>query len=259
MLVVISPAKTLDFETPAHTSLASQPEFLSDSKDLIATLKTYSPQKLATLMSLSDKLAALNTARYEAWSPPFNQKNAKQSVLAFKGDVYTGLQAEDFSEANITYSQQHLRILSGLYGVLKPFDLIQPYRLEMGTKLKTKGNKDLYGFWADKLAQKINQASEATGESTLINLASQEYFKALPKKALECDVITPVFKDLKNGSYKVISFFAKRARGKMARYIIKKRLKRPEAIKNFAEDGYVFDAELSDAKQWVFTRDQAPS
>ena len=256
MLLVISPAKTLDFDTPPSIQLASQPGFLKESQQLIDTLSQYSPAELSTLMSLSDKLAVLNSTRYESWSPPFTPDNAKQAVLAFKGDVYTGLQTDDFSAGDAEFAQQHLRILSGLYGVLKPLDLIQPYRLEMGTRLDNARGKDLYEFWGTRLTDYINNALAEMNSDTLINLASNEYFKALKKGTLAARIITPVFKDLKNGKYKIISFFAKQARGSMARHIIKNRITQPEDIKAFNEAGYGFNAKLSDAHQWVFTRDQ---
>lgn len=256
MLVVVSPAKTLDFDTPARTSSSSIPSFLDDSAELIGTLREFSPADLSQLMGISDKLAVLNSTRYETWSQPFNADNAKQAVLAFRGDVYTGLDADSLSDEDDLYAQQHLRILSGLYGVLKPLDLMQPYRLEMGTALKNQRGKDLYQFWGNKITDSLNAELEQNNYDTLINLASNEYFKAVKPKNLNARVVTPVFKDAKNGTYKVISFFAKKARGLMARYIIENRIEQPEQIKEFTSGGYRFDSDLSSEKDWVFTREE---
>lgn len=253
MLMVISPAKTLDFDTPPVTQQHSQPRFLDDSAKLIKQLRKMSSADIASLMKLSDKLAGLNVARYESWQTPFDLDNAKQAVLAFKGDVYTGLEADTLSKAGFDYAQQHLRILSGLYGVLKPLDLIQPYRLEMGTKLDNPAGKDLYAFWGSKLRVSLEQELD---DEVLINLASNEYFKAIEAKKLKARIITPVFKDWKNGQYKMISFYAKKARGLMSRYIIDKKLKDAEKIKHFDYDGYRFNQDLSEGDNWVFTRDQ---
>ncbi len=254
MLIVISPAKTLDFETPPTTKTYSQPRFLTQSKQLIDTLRQLSAADIASLMKLSDKLAGLNVARYESWSTPFDLKNAKQAVLAFKGDVYTGLEAETLDEKQLVYAQQHLRILSGLYGVLKPLDLIQPYRLEMGTKLENAEGKDLYAFWGSDIRESL-ESDEAMQDKVLINLASNEYFKAVEAKKLTARVITPVFKDWKNGQYKIISFYAKKARGMMSRYIIEHQLQDPDRIKDFDVDGYRYSADMSKKDEWVFIRD----
>ncbi|GAC15644.1 peroxide stress protein YaaA [Aliiglaciecola lipolytica] len=256
MLVVVSPAKNLDYETPATTQLFSEPEYLSESEQLVKICAKLSPAKLSSLMHISDKLAGLNAARFSSWSLPFTQENAKQAILAFNGDVYTGLQAETLNQDDFQYAQQHMRILSGLYGLLKPLDLMQPYRLEMGTKLKNRRGKDLYEFWGEKITQGVNQALAEQGDDVLINLASNEYFKAIKPKKLQGKVLTPVFKDKKNGEYKVISFFAKKARGLMARYIIEKRLSDPEQIKQFDMSGYQFSESLSNQKQWIFTREE---
>ena len=202
MLTVISPAKTLDFDTPPTTQKHSQPRFLSHSQELIDTLRQMSTADIASLMKLSDKLAGLNVARYETWQTPFSLDNAKQAVLAFQGDVYTGLDAETLNEKQLTFAQKHLRILSGLYGVLKPLDLIQPYRLEMGTKLDNAKGKDLYAFWGSDIRESL-QAEDAMQDEVLINLASNEYFKAVEAKKLKTRIITPVFKDWKNGKYKI--------------------------------------------------------
>lgn len=255
MLTVISPAKTLDFDTPPTTQEHSQPRFLSQSQELIDTLRQMRTADIASLMKLSDKLAGLNVARYETWQTPFNLDNAKQAVLAFQGDVYTGLDAETLNEKQLTFAQKHLRILSGLYGVLKPLDLIQPYRLEMGTKLDNAKGKDLYAFWGSDIRQSL-QAEDAMQDEVLINLASNEYFKAVEAKKLKARIITPVFKDWKNGQYKMISFYAKKARGMMSRYIIEHELQDPDRIKDFDTDGYRFSADMSKKDEWVFIRHQ---
>lgn len=254
MLMVISPAKTLDFDTAPVTETYSQPRYLDASSQLIDELKQMSTADIASLMKLSDKLAGLNAARYGAWQTPFNPDNAKQAVLAFKGDVYTGLDAETLPEADFNYAQTHLRILSGLYGVLKPLDLIQPYRLEMGTKLSNKKGKDLYQFWGSTIRESLENDA-AFNDGILINLASNEYFKAVEAKKLQARIITPIFKDWKNGQYKMISFYAKKARGLMSRYIIDHQLNDADAIKNFDSDGYRFSAEMSKGDDWVFIRD----
>ena len=256
MLIVISPAKTLDFETLPVTQEFSEPDYLEQSALLIEKLKSYSVIDIASMMNLSDKLAGLNLARYQTWQLPFNLDNAKQAVLAFKGDVYTGLDAETLDQQGFNFAQTHLRILSGLYGILRPLDLMQPYRLEMGTKLVNKKGKDLYQFWGSQLREAI-ESETALEDGVLINLASNEYFKALQAKQLNVRIITPVFKDLKNGQYKIISFYAKKARGLMTRYIIDQQINEPEQIKNFDSDGYRFSAELSKGDDWVFTRDHA--
>ena len=255
MLIVISPAKTLDFDTPPTTERHTQPSFLTQSATLINTLKTLDVVDVAQLMSISDKLAALNVARYQSWQPPFALDNAKQAVLAFKGDVYTGLDAETLSADGLDYAQTHLRILSGLYGVLKPLDLIQPYRLEMGTKLSNQAGKDLYAFWDDVLRKSLTQEA-AMQDGVLINLASNEYFKAVQAKQLDARVITPVFKDWKNGQYKMISFFAKKARGLMTRYCIDHKLSTPDALKAFDYEGYAYSEADSTQDEWVFLRQQ---
>jgi len=256
MLIVLSPAKTLDFETPAHTDMASQGDYLAESQGLIDLLAPMAPQDIAQLMGLSDKLAALNTARFGSWHTPFTADNAKPAVLAFKGDVYTGLEADTLTAKQLKFCQAHLRILSGLYGLLRPLDLIQAYRLEMGTKLANPAGKDLYAYWGSKLTEGLNLVLQQQVQPVLINLASIEYFKTVKVKQLNGRLITPVFKDKKNGIYKVISFFAKKARGMMARYIIENELTNVEAIKQFDAAGYYYSEEQSDHKQWVFLRDQ---
>ncbi|MEX6501324.1 peroxide stress protein YaaA [Pseudomonas zhanjiangensis] len=257
MLMVISPAKTLDYETPPVTQRYTQPEHLDHAQDLIGQLRDLTPAQIAELMHLSDKLAGLNAARFGSWTPNFTPDNAKQALLAFKGDVYTGLAAEDFSEDDFDFAQQHLRMLSGLYGVLRPLDLMQPYRLEMGTKLANPRGKDLYAFWGERISAWLNQALAAQGDRVLLNLASTEYFGAVKRKVLDARIIDTEFKDLKNGQYKIISFYAKKARGLMARHVIKQRLRDPEALKDFDEQGYRYSAEQSRPDKLVFLRDHS--
>ncbi|MET0067785.1 MAG: peroxide stress protein YaaA [Candidatus Thiodiazotropha sp.] len=254
MLIVISPAKTLDYETPPTTRTHTKPRFLKDSRQLVDNLRNYSALDLAELMKLSMKLADLNFERYHDWKTPFTLNNAKQAVLAMKGDVYTGLDAESLSEESLAFAQDHLRILSGLYGVLKPLDLMQPYRLEMGTRLSNPSGKDLYAFWGETITQAINKDLKSQGDDVLINLASNEYYKSIKPKLIKGRIITPQFKERKNGGYQMIGVFAKKARGLMSRYIIDKRLHDPEALKRFKLEGYVFNKALSKGDQWVFTR-----
>lgn len=255
MLMVISPAKTLDFETPAKTKVHTQGAFLEEAAELVAVLQAFSPQKLAKLMKLSDKLAGLNTARYKEWQLPFDQENAKQALLAFKGDVYTGIDAESFGRSEFSYLQKHLGILSGLYGLLRPLDLIQPYRLEMGTALKNPQGKNLYEFWGDKITQELARRIKALKSApVLVNLASNEYFKSVQAKQLDARLVTPVFKDEKNGKYKVISFYAKKARGLMVAYAAKNALTDVEQLKDFDYEGYQFNPAESDEDNWVFLR-----
>jgi hypothetical protein len=237
MIIVISPAKTLDFETPPITQEYTQPVFLDDSAELISALRKLEPQQISQLMSISPKLGILNSNRYYAWNRPFTLANSKQAILAFKGDVYTGLDAETMTTAELAFAQDHLRILSGLYGVLHPLDLMQSYRLEMGTQFKNPRGKNLYEFWGDKITQSLNQHLKKQKDNILINLASHEYFQSIHMEKLEARIITPVFKDEKNGIYKIISFYAKKARGMMSRYIIRNRLTNPEAIKKFDAAG----------------------
>lgn len=258
MLTLVSPAKTLDYESPLATDTYTQPRFTEQSQQLIETLRKLSVQDVAELMKLSDKLASLNVARYQSWQPEHTPDNARPAVLAFKGDVYTGLDAESFSEADFSFAQQHLRILSGLYGVLRPLDLLEPYRLEMGTRLKTASGDNLYQFWGDRITAALNEELKAA-DDVVVNLASNEYFKAVQPKALNARLITPVFKDFKNGQYKIISFYAKKARGLMSRYIIQNRLDTPEAIKAFDLEGYYFSPEQSKGDTWVFLRDEVPA
>lgn len=255
MLMVISPAKTLDYQTPPATPRFTQPEHLEHAQVLIDQLRDFSPAQIAELMHLSDKLAGLNAARFGSWQPAVTPDNAKQALLAFKGDVYTGLNAEDFSEADFDFAQQHLRMLSGLYGLLRPLDLMQPYRLEMGTKLANVRGNNLYDFWGERISGWLNGALEAQGDNVLLNLASNEYFSAVKRKALNARLINTEFKDLKNGQYKIISFYAKKARGLMARYVVKERLSDPAGLKDFNYQGYRFSVEHSKPDSLVFLRD----
>ena len=252
MLTVISPAKTLDFDTPATTGKSSLPAFPRQTKDLIAIMGTKSARDLTKLMGISPKLAELNVERYQNFKT--RTKDAKQAVLAFKGDVYIGLNAEQYGERDFTFAQKNLRIISGLYGVLKPLDLIQPYRLEMGTKLKNGKGKTLYDFWGDSIGRHLAEELEAHRNKSLINLASNEYFNGVDTSTLPGRIITPVFKDYNKGTYKILSFFAKKARGSMASFIIRNRINKPDDIKAFEEDGYAFNNEFSSQDQWVFTR-----
>lgn len=254
MIIVISPAKTLDFESSPITQEHTQPDFLDDSAQLIDELRKLEPDQIGKLMSISPKLAILNSNRYFAWKRPFTMDNAKQAVLAFKGDVYTGLDADTMTAAELAFAQDHLRILSGLYGVLRPLDLIQPYRLEMGTQFKNPRGNNLYEFWGDKITQALNQELEKPKDGILINLASHEYFQSIQPNKLNARIITPVFKDEKNGVYKIISFFAKKARGLMSRYIIQNRFTDPEDIKRFDVAGYQFSESTSSQNEWIFTR-----
>ena len=250
MLLVISPAKTLDYSHPEYSG-HTQPEFSAEVKDLVGVLRKKTASEISKLMHLSDSLASLNEERYKTFTETFNPDNSKQALLAFKGEVYAKMEADQFSAEDLEFAQQHLRILSGLYGVLKPLDLIQPYRLEMGTKLKTKKGNSLYDYWGTKISKALNAAGEGR---TLVNLASQEYFKAVDKNTLKMPVITIHFKEHKEGSYQVVGFFAKQARGLMARYAILNRITEPEQLKVFQEEGYEFSAPLSTAQDWVFVR-----
>lgn len=257
MLMVVSPAKNLDYESPVPVSQYTQPEMLQDSEDLVAQCRTLSPADLSSLMGISDKLATLNANRFNEFSTPFSPDNARQAMFAFNGDVYAGLDAGSLSRDEVDFAQRHLRILSGLYGLLKPLDLMQPYRLEMGTKLANTKGKDLYQFWDTRITDKLNQELAAQGDNVLINLASNEYFKAVKQRHLDAMVITPVFKDLKNGNYKIISFYAKKARGLMARYIIQHKLTEVAQLQQFDSAGYYFCAQQSSETELVFLRDQA--
>ncbi|SFT97994.1 hypothetical protein SAMN05192562_103505 [Kosakonia arachidis] len=254
MLILISPAKTLDYQSPLATTRFTQPELLDHSQQLINSARKLSAPQIKALMGISDKLADLNATRFHDWQPDFTPENARQAILAFKGDVYTGLQAETFSDADFDFAQQHLRMLSGLYGVLRPLDLMQPYRLEMGIRLENAKGKDLYQFWGDVITHKLNEAIAAQGDEIVINLASDEYFKSVKMQKLNARIIKPVFLDEKNGKFKVISFYAKKARGLMSRFIIENRLTKPEQLTGFNSEGYVFDREVSSQEEWVFKR-----
>ncbi|MBK4993903.1 peroxide stress protein YaaA [Pseudomonas sp. S37] len=255
MLTVISPAKTLDYDTKPVTERFTLPQYLDDSQALIQQLRELSPAQISELMHLSDKLAGLNAARFGSWTPEFTPANAKQALLAFKGDVYTGLDAESLGEDDFSYAQDHLRMLSGLYGLLRPLDLMQPYRLEMGTKLANARGKDLYAFWGTRISEWLNQALAEQGDDVLLNLASNEYFSAVKRSALNARVINVDFKDWKNGQYKIISFYAKKARGMMSRFVIQQRISDPEQLKQFDVQGYYYSAEQSKADHLVFLRD----
>ena len=252
--MLLSPAKTLDYKTPVTTNSFSIPDYLGKSSELVKVLKQKSFLDLMELMQVSQKIAELNVERFNQWKLPFSTENAKQAVLAFKGDVYTGLDASALSENRLAYTQSHLRILSGLYGLLRPLDLMQPYRLEMGLKLTTKKGENLYQFWGEKITDALNVLLAKQDEPVLINLASNEYFKSVQKKNLDGRLITPEFKDWKNGKYKMISFFAKKARGLMVRYAIDHNIQKAEVLQNFDYDGYHFNLELSRADKWVFSR-----
>ncbi|MFC0446403.1 peroxide stress protein YaaA [Pseudidiomarina halophila] len=254
MLVVLSPAKNLDYESPLPTEEYSQPRLLEYAQELVDRCESLSPQELGSLMKISDKLAGLNAARFADWHQPFTPDNARPALFAFDGDVYSGLQAEKMSDETIAFAQEHLRILSGLYGVLRPLDLMQPYRLEMGTKLDTARGKNLYEFWGNVITDMLNEDLRASDSDVLVNLASQEYFSSVDPKHLKAEIITPVFKDEKNGEYKVISFWAKKARGAMARFIMTEAVSDVAELKQFNANGYRFNAEQSTDTELVFQR-----
>jgi cytoplasmic iron level regulating protein YaaA (DUF328/UPF0246 family) len=257
MLYLLSPAKTLDYESPVPDLPHTLPAFLDDSARLIEVLRRKSPQQLATLMEISDPLAALNAARYQAWTPKFTARNARQAILAFDGDVYDGLQARQLQPADLEWAQQHLRMLSGLYGVLRPLDWMQPYRLEMGTALKVGATANLYQYWGSRIAEHLNGLLAADKTPVVVNLASQEYFRAVDRKALKARVIDCVFEEWKPGGWKIVSFSAKKARGLMARYAIMKRVETPRKLENFNLEGYAFDPAASQAERLVFRRRMA--
>ena len=256
MLLIISPAKTLDYETPPITEQFTQPDFLEHSAELIAKLRQLSPADISGLMGVSDKLAQLNAARFQSWSPPFDPTNAKQALLAFKGDVYSGLDAETLTAKQLSFAQQHLRILSGLYGLLRPLDLMQAYRLEMGIRLANRRGKDLYQFWGNIITEQLNEELAGQKEKTLVNLASNEYFKSVQAKDIAGSIVTPIFKDWKNGQYKIISFYVKKARGLMCRYVINNHIDHVEKLQGFDYGGYAFDESVSSEREWVFNRKQ---
>lgn len=259
MLTLISPAKTLDYDSPVKLKDHTQPQFLEDSDLLIEKLRPMSAKRVSKLMNLSDKLAKLNVERYARWQLDTNNltdTELRQSILAFKGDVYIGLDAHSLSKRDLNHAQKTLRILSGLYGLLRPFDLMQPYRLEMGTDLKNQRGKNLYEFWGDQITEVINEQVKEIRGNTVVNLASKEYFGAVKPGKLDAQLISPVFLDQKNGEYKIISFFAKKARGSMARYIIQERIKTAKALTGFDRDGYRFDSARSTKTEPVFIRDE---
>ena len=255
MLMVLSPAKKLDYDSPVRTALQSQPVFPEQTRELIATLQTLSAGDLADLMGLSDALARLNADRYAAWVDTPDVRHARQAALAFNGDVYEGLRAPELSDAQLTWAQDHLAILSGLYGVLRPLDLIQPHRLEMGTRLRTARGATLYAWWGDRIARELNRRLDAlSGERILLNLASGEYFKSVDRKTLDARVVECVFQDGKNGTWKVISFYAKRARGLMARYVIDQGINDVAGLRDFAAEGYAYAPGESAHDRLVFRR-----
>ena len=254
MLAILSPAKTLDYETPLKTKLNSQPIYGRESNQLIKTLRTFEPFEVASLMKISDKLADLNHKRYVEWRNKPAESKTRPAALAFKGDVYQGLEAESFNDNDLKFAQRHLRILSGLYGLLRPLDVIQPYRLEMGTKLKTSKGQNLYDYWGTKLTTGLNEALKESKEGTLVNLASNEYFGAVQPKLLEGSLLNIGFKEKRNGQLKFVSFSAKKARGLMAKFMIKERLKNPDDLKNFDLEDYKFNKKLSSELDWTFSR-----
>ena len=254
MLVLLSPAKSLDYESSLLTKKATKPRFIEESAELVSQLRKLSVGRLKKLMSISDSLAEVNHERYAMWEPDFNKDNSRQAILAFTGDVYQGLTLSDWTAADFTTAQKQIRILSGLYGVLRPLDLMQPYRLEMGTKFKNSGGKNLYDFWGDKITKVVNQDLKKSGSDTIVNLASNEYFSSVKAKELKGELITPVFKDEKNGTYKVISFFAKKARGMMADFIVRNGITEVEDLKKFKTAKYRFSKKESDDKTLVFLR-----
>ena len=255
MLTVISPAKSLDYETPIKTKKHSQPEFLEHSEELIEQLRALTPPDIESLMKISPKLSDLNYGRFLNWQRPFTVDNARPCIFAFTGDVYQGLSIHDFSAQELDFCQNHLRILSGLYGLLRPLDLMQAYRLEMGTRFENTRGKNLYHFWDTLITEKLNEELASQGADVLVNLASTEYFKSVKPKALNATIITPNFKDWKNGQYKIISFYAKKARGLMAAYIMKNGITDPEQLKAFDTEDYYFSPEQSTETDWIFLRD----
>lgn len=256
MLFLLSPAKSLDYDTPPHVATHSKALFASQSAELIEVLRQKTPQQISTLMKLSDTLAGLNVGRYQAWSPRFTAKNSKQAALAFDGDVYGGLDAKTLNAEELDWAQDHLCILSGLYGVLRPLDRMQPYRLEMGTALKTDRGSNLYQFWGTRISDYLNKRAAADTSPVIVNLASEEYFRAVDLKALKMRVVSCVFEELRAGKYKIISFSAKRARGLMARYAIENRASTVKKLQAFDAEGYAFDAKASSPDRLVFRRKQ---
>lgn len=256
MLALISPAKTLDYESTLPTDIHTLPRLLDHSQQLVDISRSLSASEIAKLMSVSEKIATLNVERFRDWQPDFDFSNARQALFAFKGDVYTGLDAYQLNASNIEFAQQHLRMLSGLYGLLRPLDLMMPYRLEMGTKLANDRGQNLYAFWGDTITNLINTDLADVQSELLVNLASDEYYKSVKESKIKAEIIKPVFLDQKMGKYKVISFYAKKARGLMARYIIDNQISNVEDLKSFHTDGYYFDAESSLKGELVFKRDE---
>ncbi|MGK5027284.1 peroxide stress protein YaaA [Janthinobacterium sp. RB2R34] len=252
MLIVLSPAKSLDLETPPTTSLHSTPDFLDHCAQLIERMRQFSPAEVGSLMGISDALSVLNVARYASWTPELT--DARQAIMAFNGDVYAGFEARTLEPAQLDYAQSQVRILSGLYGLLRPLDLIHPHRLEMGTRLSTARGKDLYAFWGDTITDALNRTASEKKAKVLVNLASEEYFKSVKPRQLNVPVISPVFEDWKNGKYKIISFYAKRARGMLARYAAVHQIRDPEQLKQFDVDGYAYVPDASNDSKWVFRR-----
>ena len=252
MLIVLSPAKSLDLESPPTTQERSTPRFIDDAAELIRVLKPKSPAEIGALMAISDQLSVLNVTRYADWHP--DHAAARQAIMSFDGDVYTGLAARSLGKQALGYVRDRVRILSGLYGVLRPLDAMHPYRLEMGTRLANPRGKDLYAFWGERVTAALNADLKDAGSSVLVNLASEEYFKSVKPKLLDVPVVTPVFEDWKNGKYKIISFFAKRARGMMARHAAEQGITDVERLKDFDVDGYAYDEAVSTDKSWVFRR-----
>lgn len=254
MVIVLSPAKTLNSDIRPQTAHFSQADFLKEASELVEVLRKYSPSRLQELMKINPKIAELNATRYMDWQLPFTPENASPALLTFKGEVYNGLKAETLNEDDLLFAQDHVRVLSGLYGALRPLDLMQPYRLEMGTKLKVKRKKSLYEFWASKITNHINHLLESTDQKYLINLASNEYFGALDPKKIEAEIITPTFKDYSGGTYKFLTVYGKKARGMMTRFIVENRIVEVEKMKLFDEGGYFYNDRLSEGNNWVFTR-----
>ena len=256
MLAILSPAKSLDYESKLATKKFSEPGFVEDSQQLIKRLREFTPDQLSSLMGISDNLAELNHRRYAEWQPEFTSCVARPALLAFKGDVYIGLEGPTMSERDFTWAQKHIRILSGLHGILRPLDRIRPYRLEMGTQLPTQRGKNLYEFWGEQVTEALNAAIAEQGDNVLINLASDEYYGVLQPENIDARIIKVHFREWKNGQFKFLSFFAKKARGSMARYMVDNRVKTLKALRAFDYDGYTYNSDLSSADDWVFTRKQ---
>ncbi len=256
MIILLSPSKTIDFDALPTTDESTRPRFHADANRLASVLQGYPPKKMAQLMSVSEALAEKTCGFYSNWKKKYDAQGSRQAIFAYQGDVYTGLQAASFSDRNLVFAQQHLRVLSGLYGVLRPLDLIQPYRLEMGTRLQTDKGKDLYAYWGDRITRSLGEDLEASGERVVVNLASAEYFKAASPAKLDARIITPTFKEEKEGKFRFLSMFGKRARGLMARYVIEHQIKTVKKLAHFNEEGYRLNQSLSEGDQLVFTRKQ---